>query len=76
MISEGAAIFFDDWDTNRSSPQFGQRRAWKELVARYRIDYSDHGEYGLGAHKFIVHSYRPGRAFSAKAPSSTTGTPS
>lgn len=58
MVSEGAAIFFDDWDTNRASPNFGQRLAWKELVARYTIEYSDHGEYGLGAHKFIVHSYQ------------------
>jgi hypothetical protein len=59
IVSEGAAIFFDDWDTNRASPRFGQRRAWKECVERYAIESSDHGEYGLGAHKFIVHRYRP-----------------
>jgi hypothetical protein len=58
MISEGAAIFFDDYDTNRASPDFGQRRAWKECVGRYDIEFSDHGEYGFGSHKFIVHSYR------------------
>lgn len=58
MVAEGGAIFFDDWDANRASPDFGQRRAWQECVGKYSIRYSDHGEYGLGGHKFIVHSYR------------------
>jgi O-methyltransferase len=59
MLSEGALIFFDDWDTNRASRRFGQRRAWKECVEKYNMEYSDHGEYGFGGHKFILHDYRP-----------------
>lgn len=58
MLSEGAYLLFDDWDCNCASPKFGQRRAWKECVKEFDIDFSDHGEYGLGSHKFIVHEYR------------------
>lgn len=60
MISEGALIFFDDWNCNRGSPQFGERRAWEECVAKYAVRYSDEGGYGLFSHKFIVHGYQQG----------------
>lgn len=59
MISEGAAIFFDDWNPNRASPTHGERRAWSELVERYAIEFSDWGSYGWGGKKFIIHSYKP-----------------
>lgn len=58
MVAEGGALVFDDWDTIRASPDFGQRRAWRECVRKFDIQYSDHGEYGLCSHKFIVHRYR------------------
>jgi O-methyltransferase len=54
-IADGCAVFFDDWNCNRSSPRFGQRRAWAEAVEKHRIAYSDCGEYAVLSHKFIVH---------------------
>jgi len=54
-VADGACIFFDDWNCNRSSPRFGQRRAWREAVDKYKIEYSDCGDYGVISHKFIVH---------------------
>jgi hypothetical protein len=61
MLSEGAAVFFDDWNPNRASPRHGERKAWSELVERYSIDFSDWGSYGWSGKKFIVHSYQASR---------------
>ena len=57
LVSEGATIFFDDWDCNRASPGFGERLAWAECIKKYRIEYSDCGSYGFASHRFIVHEY-------------------
>jgi len=57
MIAEGALIYFDDWSPNRCSPNYGERRAWKELVERFNVVYSDDGSYSLLARRFVVHSY-------------------
>jgi hypothetical protein len=57
MVSRGAAIHFDDWDCNRADPNCGERRAWSETVEKFSILYSDCGQYGWGARKFIIHSY-------------------
>ena len=57
MISEGALIYFDDWNCNAASNDFGERRAWRECVARYNIEFSDEGRYGIFARRFTVHSY-------------------
>lgn len=64
LVEEGAAIFFDDWNSNRASPKYGERKAWAEAVTRYEVDYSDWGEYGHMGRKFIVHAYVPGPASS------------
>jgi hypothetical protein len=56
-VSEGATILFDDWDSNRASPDKGERKAWPELVDKFSIRYSDMGSYGLGGKRVIVHSY-------------------
>jgi len=58
MVSEGAALFFDDWNCNRASRVLGEQRAWAEVVERFRIEYSDSGEYGITGRKFLVHAYR------------------
>src|SRR5690349_3134342 len=55
MLADGCMLFFDDWNCNRSSPRFGQRRAWTEAVEKYGIDFSDCGDYAVLGHKFIVH---------------------
>lgn len=56
-VSPGAAIYFDDWNCNRASPEFGERKAWADLTKKYNIIYSDEGPYGLACHRFIIHSY-------------------
>jgi O-methyltransferase len=57
IVEEGCAIFFDDWNSNKASPKYGERKAWAEVVERFSIEYSDWGEYGHMGRKFIVHSY-------------------
>jgi O-methyltransferase len=57
MISEGAMVYFDDWDANAANPEMGERKAWSEVVEKYQICFSDMGPYGMGGHRFIVHSY-------------------
>ena len=54
-LADGCRLFFDDWNCNRSSPRFGQRRAWREVVERYGVEYSDGGDYAVLGHKFTVH---------------------
>jgi O-methyltransferase len=58
IVSEGAVILFDDWNCNRAVCDLGERRAWRELSAKFRIEFSDGGDYSWGGHKFIVHNYR------------------
>ncbi|HKA40151.1 MAG TPA: TylF/MycF/NovP-related O-methyltransferase [Burkholderiales bacterium] len=58
LVGDGCALFFDDWNCNRSSPRFGQRRAWQETVGKYNLEYSDCGDYAVLSHKFIVHTDR------------------
>ena len=55
-ISDGCVVFFDDWNTNRSSPLLGQRRAWRETVDKHRVKFSDCGDYAVLGHKFVVHA--------------------
>ena len=57
LVSNGALILFDDWNCNRSDPAYGEKKAWKDLVAKHGIVYSDEGAYGIAGHRFIVHSY-------------------
>jgi O-methyltransferase len=59
LVTEGAAVFFDDWNPNRADPKAGERRAWDEAVDEYAIQFSDWGDYGWAGKRFIVHSYRP-----------------
>lgn len=58
LVSEGAVILFDDWDCNLCRNDWGQRRAWRELTDRFKIEAEDWGSYGAGQHKFMVRSYR------------------
>jgi O-methyltransferase len=57
LIARGALVYFDDWNCNRADGAFGERRAWRECVEKYSIDYSDEGSYGIFAKRFTVHSY-------------------
>jgi O-methyltransferase len=57
MLSEGAMVLFDDWNCNKASNAFGERRAWTESVEKYQVQFSDEGSYGWASHKFIIHGY-------------------
>ena len=59
MVSRGAYIFFDDWNCNGADPDLGERRAWRELVSKYDIAFSDERSYAIFSHCFVVHSYLP-----------------
>lgn len=59
MIAKGAYVYFDDWSCNRADPAFGERRAWRECVERFGIEYSDQGPYAIFCRRFTVHDYRP-----------------
>jgi hypothetical protein len=54
-LADGAMLFFDDWNSNHASYKFGQRRAWLECISKYKISYSDCGEYAGTSWKFIIH---------------------
>ena len=56
-ISRGAAVHFDDWDCNQADPRFGERLAWRVMVDKFAVNFTDCGQYGWGSRKFIVHSY-------------------
>jgi hypothetical protein len=58
FISKGAVVCFDDWSCNQADPEFGERRAWADLVKRFDINASYLGDYSIQGCKFIVHSYR------------------
>ena len=54
-VSNGCAVFFDDWNCGAASPDLGERRAWRETVEKHRINFSDCGGYGTYGNKFLVH---------------------
>jgi O-methyltransferase len=58
MVSEGAIFLFDDWNCNRASPSYGERRAWAELTLRFEIVSSPCCDYSWHGHKLIVHGYK------------------
>lgn len=57
MIQEGTIIFFDDFNCNRASNNYGERKAWNEIIKKYDVVYSDSGDYAWAGKKLIVHSY-------------------
>jgi O-methyltransferase len=57
-IANGAVICFDDWNCGQADPNFGERRAWSELVADYQIQYSDWRAYSTMGRSFFIHNYR------------------
>ena len=61
QVSQGAMIFFDDWNCNKASNDHGERKAWREVTERYQVDAESMGNYSWAGHKFIVHGYSAGR---------------
>jgi hypothetical protein len=58
QISKGAIILFDDWNCNSASNSFGERRAWEDLSAEFKIVAESLGSYSWSGHRFIVHDYK------------------
>lgn len=57
-IMRGAMILFDDWLFNQANSGHGEHAAWRDLIDRHCIKFSDEGGYGAMGHKFIVHTYK------------------
>ena len=57
-ISQGAIILFDDWNCNASNPELGEKWAFREIIEKYDVDFTDEGGYSASAHKFIIHKYK------------------
>jgi O-methyltransferase len=57
-ISPGCIILFDDWNNSYASPEHGQRKAFRELIERFSVSYSDEGSYSYHGRSFIIHSYQ------------------
>jgi hypothetical protein len=57
MINNGCLILFDDFNCNMAAPEFGERRAWREMIEKYEIEYSSYGNYGPCCHAFLIHNY-------------------
>lgn len=57
-ISKGANVLFRAWNTNMSSNDSGERRAWSEVVESYGIISSEPTYYGWQCARFTVHDYK------------------
>lgn len=57
LVSNGCVVLFDDFNCSFASNELGERKAWREVVQKYRISYSDCGWYGCVGWRFIVHNY-------------------
>jgi hypothetical protein len=56
-LTEGALVYFDDWNCNRASNNHGERKAWLEITKRYNVSFDDLGGYSWAGHKFVIHDY-------------------
>jgi O-methyltransferase len=57
-ISSGAIIMFHTWNCNQASPEYGERRAWKEATEKYQVDAEDAGPISWNGRAFHVHDYQ------------------
>jgi O-methyltransferase len=57
-ISNGAIICFDDWNCSQANPNHGERRAWRELVEEFDVEFSDWRAYSTMGRAFFIHDYR------------------
>ncbi len=55
-LQDGCVFLFDDWNCNKGSPNYGQRRAFREfLEGQSRFSASPWFTYGYNAAAFILH---------------------
>ncbi len=54
-LKPGCLILFDNWFSNSHSNQFAERRAWKDINQKYKLDTELFGLYGQGCSKHIYY---------------------
>ncbi|HOW87245.1 MAG TPA: TylF/MycF/NovP-related O-methyltransferase [Candidatus Omnitrophota bacterium] len=60
IFQDGCVLMFDDWNCNKASPYFGERRAFREFLENQkRFTASDFFTYGFNGAVFILHEKRP-----------------
>ena len=57
MVSRGAQVLFDDFNCSAGSNEFGERRAWAELVDKHSIGYENLGFYAVSGARFLIEDY-------------------
>lgn len=58
-LQDGCVVMFDDWNCNKASPWFGERRAFREFLERQdRYTSSQFFTYGFNGAAFILHDRR------------------
>jgi hypothetical protein len=56
VFQDGCVVMFDDWNCNKASPYFGERRAFREFLERQnRFAASQFFTYGFNGAAFILH---------------------
>lgn len=59
MLSDGCALYFDDWYCNHGSPKYGQQKAFSDVREKHwgglTLHFTDWGAYGVVGRRFIVH---------------------
>jgi hypothetical protein len=55
-FQDGCVILFDDWNCNRASPNYGERRAFREFMQEQN-DFTSSAwfTYGYNGAAFILH---------------------
>lgn len=57
-LESGAVVLFDDWNSNRSSRKFGERKAWAEISEKYSVTTLLEHAYSSHGYKFIIDTYK------------------
>ncbi|OQA34718.1 MAG: Macrocin-O-methyltransferase (TylF) [Betaproteobacteria bacterium ADurb.Bin341] len=56
VLQDGCVLMFDDWNCNKASPYFGERRAFREFLEKQnRYTASQFFTYGFNGAAFILH---------------------
>ncbi|MBI5346623.1 MAG: class I SAM-dependent methyltransferase [Chlamydiae bacterium] len=59
IIQDGSILIFDDWMCSLGNPNFGQRRAVKEILEHYPFwSFEQYFNYGIGSTVFVAHDAR------------------
>lgn len=56
VLQDGCVVMFDDWNLNKASPRFGERRAFREFLdGQERFSASPFFTYGFNGAVFFLH---------------------